>query len=144
MVARTPNHIEVLAAQSDISSQPEYLLSHNGELLVSSDLKVGKSVQFAPISVNQAGDNQIIAAVTNQSIKVLSVALVAGGTVNLKWRSATTDLSGAIPLIANSGFVLPASSPGQGNYLQTASGEALNINLSGGVQVSGHISYYEE
>ena len=31
-IARTPNNVEGLAAQSDITSQNEYLLSHNGAL----------------------------------------------------------------------------------------------------------------
>ena len=31
-IARTPNNIEGLAAQSDITSQKEYLFSHNGAL----------------------------------------------------------------------------------------------------------------
>jgi hypothetical protein len=111
---------------------------------VPTDTKQGFIIQFASVSVNQAGDNAVVVAVANKRIKVLSAALVSGGTVGLKWRSATTDISGTMPLIANSGFVLPASSPGQGCYLQTAAGEALNINLSGGVQVSGHLTYYEE
>jgi hypothetical protein len=134
-----PNY--VLPFRKADGSATQAVVGVDGQIATS--LSSGKTIKFASVSVSQAGDNQIVAAVTGK-IKVLSAALVASGTVNLKWRSATTDLSGAIPLVANSGFVLPASSPGQGNYLETAAGEALNINLSGGVQVSGHISYYEE
>lgn len=113
-----------------------------GSLPVS--LKQTATIRFATVSISSSGDNQIVAAVTGKKIKVLSATLVSSGTVSVKWRSGTTDLSGAMPLVANSGFVLPASSPGQGHYFETAVTTALNINLSGAVAVSGHISYYEE
>ena len=112
--------------------------------ILNTDLKLGKTVKFASVSVSSSGDNTVIAGVTGLKIKLLSVVLIANGTVNVKWRSNTTDLSGPMPLIANSGFVLPASSAAQGNYLQTATGQSLNLNLSAAVAVSGHISYYEE
>jgi hypothetical protein len=108
------------------------------------NLKQSNTILFATISASGSGDNAIVAAVASKKIKVLSCALVASGTVSVKWRSGTTDVSGAMPLVVNSGFVLPASSPGQGHYLETAVNTALNINLSGAVQVSGHISYYLE
>lgn len=108
------------------------------------DLKGSNTIKFATISASSSGDNLIVASVSAKKIKVLSATLVSSGTVSVKWRSGTTDISGAMPLVANSGFVLPASSPGQGHYLETAVTTALNINLSGAVQVSGHISYYEE
>lgn len=112
--------------------------------VVPTSLSGGSTILFAPISASSSGDNAVVAGVTSKKIKVLSVALVSSGTVSVKWRSNTTDLSGAMPLVANSGFVLPASSPGQGNYFETVAGQALNINLSGAVAVSGHISYYVE
>lgn len=108
------------------------------------DIKNSQVIKFASVSISASGDNSIVAAVTSKKIKVLSCTLVSSGIVSVKWRSGTTDLSGAMPLVANSGFVLPASAPGQGHYLETAVNTALNINLSGAVQVSGLISYYEE
>jgi hypothetical protein len=108
------------------------------------DLLRSKTIKFASISASSSGDNQIVALVATKKLKVLSCALVANGTVSVKWRSNTTDISGAMPLVVNSGFVLPASAPGMGHYFETAAGEALNINLSGNIAVAGHISYYEE
>jgi soluble cytochrome b562 len=108
------------------------------------NLKQTNTILFATISASSSGDNQIVAANATKKIKLLSCALVASGTVSVKWRSGTTDVSGTMPLVVNSGFVLPASSPGQGHYLETAVNTALNINLSGAIQVSGHISYYLE
>lgn len=108
------------------------------------DLKGTNTILFAKVDTASSGDTQIVAANATKKIKLLSCVLVCGGNVNIKWRSGTTDLSGAIPCTQFSGYVLPASSPGQGHYLETAVNAALNINLSGAVQVSGHISYYLE
>lgn len=107
-------------------------------------LKGGNTILFAKVDTASSGDTQIVAASTGKKIKLLSSALVCNGNVSIKWRSGTTDLSGAIPCTQYSGYVLPASAPGMGHYLETASNTALNLNLSSAVQVSGHISYYVE
>jgi len=120
-----------------------------GQYLVDGALPVAVNssytLRFATINTATSGDS-IVASPTSGTvkIKVLSLVLVSSGSVSVKWRSNATDLSGAMPLVANSGFVLPGTSPGQSHYFQTAAGQDLNINLSGAVQVSGHISYYEE
>lgn len=111
---------------------------------VNASLKNNATIKFASVSVSTSGDNTIVTGVTGVKIKVLSVLLVASGTVSVKWVSNVTDLTGAMPLVANSGFVLPASSPGAGHYFETAVGQGLKLNLSGAVAVNGHISYYEE
>ena len=116
----------------------------DGSTVSDVNLKQSNIIKFATVSINGAGDNQIVAAVALKKLKLLSACLIASGTTSMKWRSNTTDLSGAMPLVVNSGFVLPASAPGMGHYLESATGEALNINLSAGVTVTGHITYYEE
>lgn len=108
------------------------------------NLKNAAPIKFAVVSASSSGDNQIVAAVSGAKIKVLSAVLVSSGTVSVKWRSGTTDISGAMPFVANSGVALAASSPGQGHYFETAVNTALNINLGGAVSVFGHITYYEE
>ena len=118
--------------------------NQDGTSISAVNLKQGNTIKFATISVGTIGDNIIVAAVTGAKIKVLSAALVSSGTVSVKWRNDTTDISGAMPLVTNSGFVLPASAPGMGHYFETGVNKALNINLSAGVNVYGHISYYEE
>lgn len=135
-----PNY--VLPFRNPDGTATQAYLDANGNLAVS--LGRNQTIRFASISVSASGDSQIVALTAAKKVKVLSVALVASGTVSIKWRSNTTDISGALPLVANSGFILPASSPGQGHYFETAAGEALNINLSGAVAVNGHISYYTE
>lgn len=99
-----------------------------------------RTKKFAAVVAASAGDNQIVANVANQRIIVVSYVLVAVGAVSVKWRSAANDLSGAMPLAANGGLVVPAGDEFAA-LLETNLGEALNLNLSGAVAVGGHISY---
>lgn len=94
-------------------------------------------VRCYPISASSANANEIVAAQANKAIVVLAYTLIASGTVNAKWQSGSTDLSGLLYLIANVG-----ASPAQGQYPQvyTGVGEALNLHLSGAVAVGGHIT----
>jgi hypothetical protein len=108
------------------------------------DLRRGLTIQFAAIAVAGNGDNQIVAADATRKIKVLSYVIVAAGAVNAKWRSATTDKSGAMALVANSGVSFGVGTPAGGHILETAVNEALNLNLSAAVSVAGHLSYFLE
>lgn len=97
--------------------------------------------KFAPISVSSSGNNTIVAAVTSKKIRVLSYVIVAAGSVDAKFMSSTTtDKSGAMPLVANTGVSANFSPIG---HLETASGELLNLNLSAAVGVRGHLAYIE-
>jgi hypothetical protein len=95
-----------------------------------------------PLSASSSGDSTVVAAVDGHTINVCSYVFVAAGDVSVKWRSSTTDLSGAMPVIANGGISAPVSSPGLGPLFKTAPGEALNIYLSSAVLVAGHIGYF--
>lgn len=87
------------------------------------------------IAASGAGDTQLVAAVPGHSIRVMQVGVMAAGSVNVKF-TGSTDLTGAYPLAANTGFVLGPSPEGRA-WFQTASGAPLNINLSAGVNVGG-------
>lgn len=102
-----------------------------------------RDLLFAVIDENASGDQQIVAADGSKKIKVISYVLVAAGAVSVKWRSAANDRSGAMPLAANGGVASPSAAPGD-HLLETAVNEALNLNLSGNVQVSGHVAYILE
>jgi len=130
------------AVGTDGNAQPLVLNASGG--LVVADPYATYLVQYAPISISTIGDNTIVPAVAGKSLVVLSAKVTAAGTVNVKWRSGITDLEGANPLVASSGYVLPAGTPGSGAYFPTAIAEPLVLNLSAAVQVSGHISYYEQ
>lgn len=109
------------------------------------DLKGQRTIQFAVINASSSGDNTLVAADTGKTIRVLSYVFVAAGTVNITFKSgASTSLSGAMPFVVNAGAVAPPSSPAAGAYMQTAANQALVMNLSQAVAVTGHLSYYLE
>lgn len=98
----------------------------------------------AKIDASSSGSNEIVAAVAGKRIRVLGYVVIANAAVAITWLSASTSLSGAMNL-AGAGYGV---STGQavtegfrGFHLQTAVGEALNLNLSGAVAVGGHLVY---
>lgn len=109
------------------------------------DLRREQTVLFAAISASSSGDNAIVAADATRKIKLLSYLFISAGNVNATWKSgAATSLSGALPLIANVGAGLGPATAAGGHLMETAVNQALVLNLSGAVQVSGHISYFLE
>lgn len=96
--------------------------------------------KWAAVSTSTSGDQSIIALVASRKLRVLAAFLSFAGTVNVKWRSNTTDLTGLTYGIANSGLVLPYNKAG---WFETASGQALNLNLSASVGVGGAVQYVE-
>lgn len=95
---------------------------------------------FATIAASTSGASSLVGAVTAKQIRVLGLAVMANGTVNVKFQSHTTptDETGLFYLIANTGFVLPYNPLG---WFQTVAGEQLDINLSGAVAVGGCLVY---
>jgi hypothetical protein len=98
--------------------------------------------KFAVIVASASGATQVVAAVTSKKIRVLGYVLVASAAVNAKFQShvTPTDKTGLLYLGANGGVSAPFSPVGQ---FETVAGEALDINLSGGVAVGGHLTYIE-
>jgi len=99
-------------------------------------------VKRAAISAASSGNNTLVTAVTGNKIRVRSMVLVSAGSVNATIQSGAggTGLTGAIPLAANTGF---SSGIDEEGHFETASATLLNLNLSGAVQVSGWLTYYE-
>lgn len=99
-------------------------------------------VKFAAIDAATSGDNTLVAAVTGKKIRVLSLFLMAAGTVNTRFESAAggTALTGQMNLTAQAGYVLPFNPAG---WFETAAAELLNLELSGAVSVDGCLSYVE-
>lgn len=101
--------------------------------------------KFAAINTATSGDQNLVAAVTSKKIRVLSLALIARGDVDayLKSGGGTALFGGgtaALDLTTNGGFVLPFNPVG---WFESASGEALVLNLSGAVGVAGSLTYVE-
>lgn len=103
----------------------------------------GKTLQFASISTAASGATALVAAAGGTlKIKVVSYALVAAGAVAVKFQSGGTDITGAMSLAANGGVACPGQP--SAHLFETAANTALNINLGGAVQVSGHLAYFVE
>lgn len=90
------------------------------------------------VAISTTATAALVAAVTGKRIRVHGYVIQAAGTVNVKFQSASTDLTGAMPQAANTGVATQFAKDG---WFDTAAGEALNIHLSGSVQVSGHLRY---
>ena len=101
--------------------------------------------KFAKISTASSGNSSLVALVSAKKIRVTSMFLVANAAVTVYFRSGggtaiCGDGTNGLSLAANSGFVLPFNPVG---YFESASGEALEINLSGAIIVAGSLTYVE-
>ncbi len=99
---------------------------------------------YAPIDINASGVNQIVPGVTGKVIRVIAYLFVAAGSVTAQWKSGATAKSGAMSMILGTPISADAAGmvvAGREAWLETASGEDLNLVLGGAIQVSGHLVY---
>jgi len=99
---------------------------------------------FVGINTAVSGQGALVAAVVGRKIRVINYGIIASGAVTVKFQSASTDLTGAMSIAANGGISASGTALGPNGFFglfETASGEALNINLGGAIQVSGHLGY---
>jgi hypothetical protein len=91
----------------------------------------GKTISRYGVSQGSAGNTVIIAASPGNKHKVIGgvVSLSAAGSI--KFLTASTDISGAMPLAANGGFVLPPSP--HCAWLETNENEALSYTTVTGL-----------
>lgn len=97
--------------------------------------------KFKVISCSSSGNNEIVAAVSGKKIRVLAWDVSPSDVVNFKWRTANTDITG-LYYAANAGNGVSKSFSPVG-YFETASDEALNLNLSAAEAVGGSLVYVE-
>lgn len=97
-----------------------------------------QQIRYAKVAAASNGSNEIVAAVAGKIIRVLGYHLSHSGTVNSKWQSASTDLTG---LNYGTAGVIAHEDQTRDGHFETAAGEALNLNLSAGTAVGGYISY---
>lgn len=97
--------------------------------------------KYKKIDCSSSGNNEIVAAVTGKKIRVIQWVVSPSDAVNFKWRSASTDLTGFhYAANAGNGVSEPWNPVG---YFETASDEALNLNLSAAEAVGGSLVYVE-
>lgn len=96
----------------------------------------GSQLKYAVVQLSATG--AVVAANATCKIRVLAYTLSFAGTVNVKWQSASTDLTGlkygTVGLIHSPGFC-PVG------WFETVKNEALNLNLSASIAVGGEIAY---
>jgi len=133
-------------AQVDVITQPArvHTTDRMSVALDSSVVMDGTTAMtpgFDSINVATSGNNTLLAAQgAGNKIRVLSLFLVSAGVVNVRFESGAngTALSGQMPLVANTGFVLPFNPAG---WFETADNTLLNLELSAAVSVDGAYSY---
>jgi hypothetical protein len=93
--------------------------------------------RFAAIDA-RSGDTVIVAGVPSEKINVLTFTGVATAAVTARWKSGSTEVAGPFTLPrAGDWMFAPENSEG---HFQTADGEPLVLNLSGGA-VGGFLAY---
>lgn len=87
------------------------------------------------INVSASGQALLVAAVPGKKIRLVSLLLTVAAAVAVDLQSASTSLTGPMPLQA--GF----DAERDYGLVETVAGEALNINLGANVQVAGPFVY---
>ena len=90
-----------------------------------------------------SGDTVVLPAVAGQKVRVRGYVIDAAGPVAVTWKGGANALTGAAPLVAGVPLVVPmgGSSADPSFWFETNPGEALILNASAAVQVSGHVAY---
>lgn len=107
--------------------------------------RFNSAVTKAPVAATSSGNTSVVAAVTGKRICVTRVMVVTKTALDLKFQSATTDITGAMGYAAGGGWrdgIARNADDADDCLFETAVGEALNINLSGAGTVGGYISYF--
>lgn len=95
----------------------------------------------AVIDVSASGDSAaVVAALANHRVVIENYTFQSSGTVDIKF--VDSDGTEIIPELSNvdtSGISSPHNPHG---LFETGVGKGLKLNLSGNVQVSGHINYH--
>lgn len=147
VAAHAVTNAGTFATQATVTSQPARdRLTDNVGVALQTDVILSDTTALTPkyaiIDAASSGNNTLLAAVTDKKIRVLSLLLVAAGTVAARFESAAdgTALSGQMNLVANSGFTLPFNPVG---WFETGSNALLNLELGGAVSVDGCLTYVE-
>ena len=102
-----------------------------------------QNVKVASTSVSSSGDNTIVSGVASRLLTVLAWAVQAQGTVTVRWENGSgTNISAPWKLQDREGVVRGPAGSGH-FYMQSASGQALVLNLSAAITVGVEVAYVE-
>jgi len=140
-VSDTPLPVSVSNTSVPVSQSGSWSVSVAGQPIsatITNTLTVRYgSVLFATISATSSGDTQVVPAVSNRRIVVVAFAVIANATVNIRFRSGGTDITGTMRLVEGGGIAHAYD----GGLFQTATNQPLNINLSTNATVGGYVVY---
>lgn len=101
----------------------------------------GKTLVYGSITQGGVGTTLLVAADATRHIKVINYVIVMSAAGNCKFIDSAGDLTGNMPLAANSGVA--ASSDSSTPWFQTGVNKSLSIVTTGGA-VFGHFAYFLE
>jgi hypothetical protein len=104
----------------------------------------GFNTKHAVISGASAGNNTVLSAVAGKKFHVYHLTVVVNAAVGVKFVSGTTDLTGVMSFSGQGEGFSESVTPPAELLVSANAGEAFIMNLSGAVQVSGFLSYWEE
>ena len=140
-VSDTPLPVSVSNTSLPVSQSGSWSVSVAGQPIsatITNTLTVRYgSVLFAQINATSSGDTQVVPAVSNRRIVVVAFAVIANATVNIRFRSGGTDITGTMRLVEGGGIAHAYD----GGLFQTATNQPLNINLSTNATVGGYVVY---
>ena len=98
-----------------------------------------RTIQRSFVTATTSGNTELVASQGSDiKIRVISVTMVCLLAVVVKFQSSTTDISPQFSFGSNGGASIPHNI---GGIFQTASGEALNVNLSLDTTVGVNITW---
>jgi len=103
-------------------------------------MPIQSEVQYAVVDHAASGDNTLVAAVTGKKIRVVSLCMVAAGTVLARFESGAggTALTGQMSMAANTQIMLQYNPAG---WFETAAAALLNLELSAAISVDGVVGF---
>jgi hypothetical protein len=143
-ITNTPLPVSVSNTPLQVSQSGSWSVGVSGQpisvTVTNSPLTVGYStVQYATINATTSGNTQVVGAVSGKRIRVIAYAVIASATVNIRFRSGSTDITGSMRVVEGGGIAHAYD----GGLFETAVNQPLNINLSTNATVGGYIVYRE-
>lgn len=94
--------------------------------------------QYAAVSADALGTNELVAGVAGRRIRVVALVLVASGGANTVHLVGEVALTGEMDLASNGQLILPYQPTG---WCEAGTGEPLNLELSDATLVTGMLTY---
>jgi hypothetical protein len=109
-----------------------------------SGLAVPNPFEQLDINFSSSGDNIIVPSLAGAKVRVYRMKILVAGATSISIKSgAGLVLDGPLSFAANQGMILDFTGIEMPPWYETATGSALIINSSSGVQVGGNLDYIQ-